>query len=223
MRTPSRPSSPHRAASGRGVVVALAVLLVAVAGACSGDDDGTALRTGAAGSVPGRAEGRSAADTVAPTTSTAPPSSTTTTAVPAPDPGDPEAAAYVDALVAEFEDDGPLGAVDLRCLASRFVADIGVDRLRETGVTPEQLAEQGPHRAGIDRATAEAMLTSFERCGLPMAEMYEQFAIGEAPDVLTCMREVVPEAELREVMTESLRTGDDSAFDDLDRRWEACA
>jgi hypothetical protein len=146
---------------------------------------------------------------------------------------------YADAVVDSFEaDDGDHGAffpdADVECMAVRWVALIGEDALVAGGMSPEDFGNDGPAEMGIDRATAEGMVRIMEGCGADLAVFYEAFAAGytgsddedpgdAAADLLECMREAVPVAELREAMITSFMGDDDAGMDAIGDRWLDCA
>lgn len=114
------------------------------------------------------------------------------------------------------------------CLATRWVHTIGEDRIKESGITAEDFAQDGPGKLKLDRATAEKMVDAMETCGVSMEELYEGFAAdpisGESdPEQLACMKENAPVSEFREAMILSFTGDEDEALIAIGKKWEACA
>ncbi len=114
------------------------------------------------------------------------------------------------------------------CLATRWVHTIGEERIKESGITAEDFAQDGPGKLELDRATAEKMVDAMEACGVSMEELYEGFASdpisGESdPEQLACMKENAPVSEFREAMILSFTGDQDEALIAIGKKWEACA
>lgn len=136
---------------------------------------------------------------------------------------------FADALVADFEDSGGfIPGADTVCLSTHWVDIIGGDAFAASGITPEQFADEGPPAVGIDQATAETMVDAMEECGAGMDRLYEAFATGfdgnaqVDPDVLSCLRDEVPESMLRDAMIATFVGDDADAMDLIEAQWEAC-
>lgn len=233
----SRPAVPPRH-----IVHALAASIVAILalGGCAGDDDGEpAAPTMDLTEVdPGASEATATTRSDGSSSTTAPADDGPIDLGPMPELSEVEQT-YADAVVDSFEaDDGDHGAffpdADVECMAVRWVALIGEDALVAGGMSPEDFGNDGPAEMGIDRATAEGMVRIMEGCGADLAVFYEAFAAGytgsddedpgdAAAELLECMREAVPVADLREAMITSFMGDDDAGMDAIGDRWLDCA
>lgn len=91
------------------------------------------------------------------------------------DDGGGAAGPYVDALVADFEDDGefPYGESAGRCLVEGYIDAIGVDELEAAGITPEELAAAESRRElGLElgEADVEGLADAIAGCDLSFGE-----------------------------------------------------
>lgn len=192
---------PRRGAAARALAVVVVAVLVLGAAACSSDDDETSSST-------------SGGDTT-----------TTTEALPELTDTEQE---FADALLAQLEAEaGIFSGGDNECLAARWVAAVGGDRLTEAGILPEQFALSGPTSLELDDATAEEMVAAMETCGATMEKLYRAFAMDEETkevdeDVLACMEEAAPVAEFRAAMVASFTGDGDAALEAVGKKWEAC-
>jgi hypothetical protein len=232
----------------RHVVRALAASIVAILAlsGCAGDDEGepaaptmelTEVNPGA-GDETARSRSDDSSSSSSSSTTTAPPDDGPIDLGPMPELSDVEQT-YADAVVDSFEaEDGDHGAffpdADVECMAVRWVALIGEDALVAGGMSPEGFGNDGPAEMGIDRATAEEMVRILEGCGGDLEVFYEAFAAGytgsddedpgdAAAELLECMREAVPVADLREAMITSFMGDDDAGMDAIGDRWLDCA
>ena len=122
-----------------------------------------------------------------------------------------------------------LPGADNECLAIRWVDVIGGEALVDSGLSPEEFAEQGPPAVGIDRPTAGAMVDSMGQCGASLEEFYEQWETsifgvdaGSDPEVTECLKDAVDMEDFRSAMVETFMGEETDQMDDLQARFEAC-
>lgn len=213
--------------------VAVGLLLGAV-GCSDGDDDEPALTTTTVGEATSDGGGGATDPTGDDTTSPTDGGAGSTTTVVAVDPAslpelDDVEQPFADALVADFADSGGfIAGADTVCLSTHWVDLIGAEAFTASGLSPEEFADDGPPAVGIDRATAEAMVDVMDECGAGPDRLYEAFATGfdgnaqVNPDVLSCLRDEVPEDMLREAMVATFLGDDEGAMNAIEAQWEAC-
>lgn len=136
--------------------------------------------------------------------------------------------AYVDALVATFEEDesDELYTEDqVTCLAEGFVDIIGVDALQSAGLSPQEFAEDGiddvPDELGVDDEKANAMYDTFADCDIDLQELFASTAGGEelTADEQACLDDLLTDDNLRASFVASF-TGDELEDDPLDDAFE---
>ncbi len=118
------------------------------------------------------------------------------------DDGGGAAGPYVDALLADFEQDGdiPFEEADARCLAESFVDTIGVDELEDNDITPEELAAtDDPGALGLEfgEEEADSFADGIAGCDLSVGEVLlvgARSAGAEVPDdLVACVDENIDE------------------------------
>lgn len=162
--------------------IGLALLTLALftgAAACSSGDgseggDATTTTTAAAEATTTPAGGDEGEDD---------PDETTTTEAEG-DAGDADRQAYVDALSASFGE----GSEDLfedgqiECLSEGFVDVLGVDNIKEAGLSPEDLADTDgsdfPDELGVDEDKANAMFDVYEDCEVDFSSIFKELFGG---------------------------------------------
>lgn len=136
---------------------------------------------------------------------------------------------YADAVLDTFEEGSELfSGADNECLSVRWVDVIGEARLKESGITTEDFAQQGPGALNLDQAVGEQMVEAMELCGSSLAEEYESFAVDEETgkvdaEVLACMKATAPLSEYRAAMASSFTGDNDAALAAVGKKWEACS
>ena len=215
-------------------LTALAVSLLLAAGTvgCSSDSDG--------------APGTSTTTTEAPDdTTTAPDDDGATTTAPEDD-GDPtttvpdedgddepsvsiddvsdEERPYVEAVVETLSGAPVFGMRDTACLAIGFVQAVGVDRITEAGLSPEEFSETGladfPDELEADEDLANAVYDVYEDCEVDLRAAFKDTAAASAdpltPDQESCIDDLLSDDRIREsFVAESLgRDLDPDPFDE---------
>jgi hypothetical protein len=130
-----------------------------------------------------------------------------------------EAQAYVDAIVAAVEDDGDNlftpGGTDPECIVSGWVSVIGLDRLDQAAIEPEDFGtEGGPDMAALelDEDEADDLYDTFETCGVDALEVTIDEMVADAEDgeaMRSCVESALTEEDLRAMMTSLFRVGAD--------------
>ena len=112
-----------------------------------------------------------------------------------------EAEAYVAALEADFDPSMQASEDEIRCISEGVVDVIGVDNLQEAGVTPEQLAREGPGSVELGEDEAGAIADAFIGClDDPMATFAASMGAGDA-DATACFEENLTEDQVRALLT----------------------
>lgn len=232
------PTRPRRFLTG----VALALLLTAGAAACgaSGDSEGgtdtttttRADRTTTTASTTTTEEETTTTEdesTTTPSEGTPPTedgtTTTTTDGEPSSDPQD-----YVDALVAEFEEDGGdqiFESGQVECLAERFVDVVGIDELQAAGVSPDEFAEgdgsEFPAELGVDEDKANELYDQFAACEIDLRELLTKVFTSEGNEITAeqqaCLDKVFTDENLRATVVADF-LGDELENDPLDAAGE---
>lgn len=127
---------------------------------------------------------------------------------------DADAQPYVDALASTLdeEDEGGPTAEQADCIAERTIEVIGVDRLEDEGITPEDIeGSEGPDDLGIELSDDDAtdVAESFVDCGFSLAAA---FAGPDAPEeVVECLEGAIDDDVVVEGLALSLQGRDDEA------------
>lgn len=210
-------------------LVALALLGGAAACSSGGDDDEADTTTTTEAGEPSGDDGDTTTTTAQRTTDPGDDGTTTTEADDDDGPVDADADAYVEAMMADFEEDDELFTTEsAQCLAEKWVDMIGADTLNEAGVSPEDFAENGTEdyaeELGIDEDMANAMYDEFQGCGLDMEGLLrDQFASEElTPEQEACVDENLNEDTLRESFVADLM-GEELEEDPLDTVFQCMA
>lgn len=166
----------------RALPATLAVVLVAVA-ACGASDNTTAVTSTTSVPTPTTGTDRtvpSTTTTVAATTSTTLATTTTTTA-PAPPttpppPPSPDEQPYLDSFATDVRaGDGAeiFDEAQAKCLARRFLDVIGLDRLRNAGVEPDDfnISANFGEKLGVDATEGNQLYDQFASCGIDVEEV----------------------------------------------------
>lgn len=164
----------------RMLAVTAALLMTFGAAACSSDDD---------------------KDTKTDTTDAAASSSEDSSSEEASGEVDADADAYVAALEADFDPSMEASEDEIRCISEGVVEVIGVDNLQEAGISPEQLAANGPGAIELDEEEAGAIADAFIDClEDPMAVFAASMGAGDA-DATACFEENLTEDQVRALLT----------------------
>jgi len=130
--------------------------------------------------------------------------------------------AYVDSIVESMksDEDTPLSDEQANCFGARFVKVIGVDRLKEAGVTPENLASEDSMDftdLKLSEAEGNKVYDQFGACDIDLREeMMKSMSSDEdmTPAAKACMEGVLTDENLRKLMVVIMTKGDDAAEDD---------
>lgn len=139
-----------------------------------------------------------------------------------------EGKAYSDAIVAAFAEDGesnPIPEEEARCAADRIVEILGVERLSDAGVTPEEIADSESVRDVVpdlsEEEASEIADTIFDCIDVGavfaqgMAEAAAADGITLAGDKIECLgRNFAENQQLREAFVQSILGGPDPNFED---------
>jgi hypothetical protein len=133
---------------------------------------------------------------------------------------------YVDAIVASFNESSETGSTpisedDARCAGEGFVETLGVDRLEEAGITPEQLRDADNLTAVVPDVTteeADALVDVIYDCidisGVFVAGFAESAGATLPDDTVECLAGNFENSErLREAFANSILTGEDPDFE----------
>lgn len=134
--------------------------------------------------------------------------------------GQPFVDAMVDAMMAE--EDMPFSEDQARCVAARTVDTIGVDRLTEAGVTPDQFGSSGDNsmdfsELGLTEDDANEIFDNFGKCDINFRElMLESMAADSevTPEMKGCMEAVLTDENLRRLMVATFMSGDEGIDED---------
>ena len=127
---------------------------------------------------------------------------------------------YVEAMKrsmqASNEEDGDFVLTDgqIDCMAPRFIGIIGVDRLKENGVTPADIENDKAmdfSDFGMTEKDGNDLYDSFGACDINLREMMlTSMAADEdmTPEMQKCMEDVFTDENLRRFMVSSMVEGD---------------
>lgn len=131
------------------------------------------------------------------------------------DEGKPYAEAIAKAMTSPTGDNVPLDDDQADCLAGHFVNTIGVDRMKDAGVTPADfdvgagpLNEEGP-LADMDLSEKDAnqLFDSFGKCDMNFRDvMIDSIMADEenvSPEMVTCLEGALDDDMLRAMMVSS--------------------
>jgi len=135
-----------------------------------------------------------------------------------------EAQPYVDAMVegmvsADEDEDLQLDQEQAECLAPRWVDTIGVDRLEEAGLEPEDFATDGDpdlSSLGLSEDEGGELYDAFGACDIDLkAEFIRSLTADQdlSDEDADCLSDAFSDDFLRRIMVTSLVAGDD-ALDD---------
>lgn len=131
---------------------------------------------------------------------------------------------YVDALaksMTEPVDDDEIVMSDksAACVAPLFVRIIGVEKLKDNGITPEAFADDDSmdySKLKITEKDGNALYDTFGQCDVDFRKaMVESFAADEemTPAMAKCMESVLTDDNLRELMVTTMVKGEDAVED----------
>jgi len=129
---------------------------------------------------------------------------------------------FVDAAMAEYdaEEAAPLTEDDARCIVQSMVESVGVDRLDELGITPEQFGSQddAPFPEGLTEEEANGVVDGFEGCidlsGLFLDGMAEDETLSA--EAKECLADAFDEDTIRRIFVTMLTEGEDALEQDED-------
>ncbi len=139
---------------------------------------------------------------------------------------DAEAGPYIEALKRSMyasndeDEDFQLTDDQIDCMSPRFINVIGVDRLKENGVTPADLESDEAmnfSELGMTEKEGNALYDTFGECNIDLNEMMmTSMAADEdmTPEMKTCMQEVFTDDNLRRFMVASMIEGEAALEDD---------
>ena len=227
---PARRATHPRVSAVVAVLVGLTLLMGAVS--CSSDDDSDA-----------KGDSNKSTTTAASSESDAPSDSTAQGSSEPADPGDAtdrppvesdaNAEDYVEAFSAMFTEPGqsPFPGAEPGCVAKGWVELLGVDTIKAAGLTPEQFAQDGPVDMGLDRSTADELVTAMDACGADYDAFYEALVVSpsgedaeltaEQAEQLACLKADDAEGALRSALASSLM-GETAEMDGIQERWSEC-
>lgn len=126
-----------------------------------------------------------------------------------------EEQSFVDAAMADFdpEDAAPLTRDDAECIAGSFVRGLGVERLEELEITPEDFAdEESSFPSGMTEEEAETVIDGFDDC-VGLSSLFLD-AIAEDADLSAedkeCLGKAFDDEAVREIFTKLLTIGEDA-------------
>ncbi len=208
------------------VLVGCAGLLLA---SCGGDDDGgDSDNTDAAAGDESNDEGSD--DTTAADDDT----DDTTAATDTDDTGDDSGDAsgdyteddYVTAMIASFDSqDSAELAIDreqAECVAPKWIDILGVDRLQENGITPDDIDSENDMELtdlGLSQDEGNAMYDTFGACDVDVAELFIKGLSTDTPlsnEQSECLSAAFDDDLLRTIMVTTLVEGDEALTDDED-------
>ncbi len=139
---------------------------------------------------------------------------------------DAEAGPYIEALKRSMhasndeDEDFQLTDGQIDCMSPRFIDVLGVDRLKENGVTPADL-ESGEAmnfaELNLNEKEGNALYDTFGECDIDLNEMMmTSMAADEemTPEMKTCMEGVFTDENLRKLMVATMTQGDDALEND---------
>lgn len=218
-----------------GLVVAL-LLAISTMGACksssstnTGGSTTTAEERSSRGSTDGTTDGTADGTTGGTAETTTSESTTTSTSGGGGISADEQA--YVDAMLSTLSGDDELTPDQAHCVATAMVRGIGVDTLRQNGVTPESIRDEG---AGweppfpLSQQQARAIAAGFAGCVDLRALIVGEIAGPDlTADQRACLERELPVDALIDLMALGLMAGDDAepgpeAFAPLLAAYERC-
>jgi len=116
---------------------------------------------------------------------------------------------YADALVSTFDENAEnqiFTKANIRCLANSWIPIIGVDRLEEKGISPQDLAsdEGDMTKLGLDETDATAMVAALGDCNINMRELImSSIAPGATAEQRSCLDKALTTEDLTQAMVAS--------------------
>jgi hypothetical protein len=131
---------------------------------------------------------------------------------------------YIDSLVAGFttgeDEDLQLTQEQAECVAPRWIDTIGVDRITEAGIAPEDIGADGNSELselGLSEDEGNELYQAFGTCGV---DLEQAFVDGIAmsgdlpPDVAACLEEQFDDDTLQRIMVITITKGEDALAED---------
>ena len=135
-----------------------------------------------------------------------------------------ESQPYVESLVAGFtsgdDEDLQLTQEQAECVAPRWVDTIGVDRITDAGIAPEDIGADGNSELselGLSEDEGNELYDAFGDCDVDLQQAFVDgiAASGELPDdVAACLEEHFDEDTLRQIMVVTITEGEDALAED---------
>lgn len=126
---------------------------------------------------------------------------------------------FVDAAMADFdpEEAAPLTRDDAECIAGSFVRALGVERLAELEITPEDFSDdESSFPSGMTEAEADKVVDGFDDC-VGLSSLFLD-AIAEDADLAAedkeCLAKAFDDETVRGIFTKLLTSGEDSLEND---------
>jgi hypothetical protein len=135
-----------------------------------------------------------------------------------------EAEPYIDSLVAGFttgeDEDLQLTQEQAECVAPRWVNTIGMERITEAGIAPEDIGADGNSELselGLSEAEGNELFDAFGACDVDLQQAFVDgiAASGDLPeDVSACLDEHFDADTLRRIMVITITKGEDALSED---------
>ena len=135
-----------------------------------------------------------------------------------------EAEPYIESLVAGFttgeDEDLQLTQEQAECVAPRWIETIGVERITEAGIAPEDIGADGNSELselGLSEDEGNELYEAFGTCGVDLQQAFVDgiAASGDLPeDVAACLDEHFDDDTLQQIMVVTITKGEDALAED---------
>jgi hypothetical protein len=134
---------------------------------------------------------------------------------------------YVDAMIDSFDASDPdelqIDRGQAECLAPQWIEIIGVERMQENGIEPDDLREDSVDveltEIGLTEDDGNALYDTFSDCDIDIRQIFIDSMSADADDEFTdeqrdCIGESFDDDVLRRIMVTTLIEGDDALDED---------
>ena len=135
-----------------------------------------------------------------------------------------EAQPYIDSLAAGFttgeDEDLQLTQEQADCVAPRWVDTIGMERITDAGIAPEDIGAEGNSELselGLSEDEGNELYEAFGTCGVDLQQAFVDgiAASGDLPeDVAACLDEHFDADTLQQIMVVTITKGEDALAED---------
>jgi len=182
-------------------LVAIVALATAALSGCGGDDDGASSTTG-----------RSTETTAVSSPKTSSADTATGSTVSAADATEGDYLAAIERSLSSGEEGGlKTTAEQAACMAPKWLATIGVDRIKDKGIAPSQIGDEANDDGsalsdlGLTEDDGNALYDAFGECDVDIEQDFVEFVTAdESAEVAACVADALTPDLLRRLMVSSI-------------------